>query len=157
MIYFCRNMNISSNFYFSKSTSIYTQYSSLWDTLKMMLFTKYLIKWKRIGRISWKFWYWFDLISSLELDIKRLMLYLSNAPLIVIVQNAVWKWETEWIQIEHNIVFFDIKIFFDNHFTPFFFMHFKTTSKLPEPLNVSNFFFTYLLKIWMKRPQGFFL
>ena len=39
-----RNMNISSIFYFSKSTSINTQYSSLWDTLKMMLFTKYLIK-----------------------------------------------------------------------------------------------------------------
>ena len=26
-----------------------------------MMFTKYLIKWKRIGRISWKFRYWFDL------------------------------------------------------------------------------------------------
>ena len=56
LIYFWRNMNISSIFYFSKSTSINTQYSSLWDTLKMMLFTKYLIKWKRIGKISWKFW-----------------------------------------------------------------------------------------------------
>ena len=55
LVYFWRNMNISSIFYFSKSTSINTQYSSLWDTLKMMLFTKYLIKWKRIGRISWKF------------------------------------------------------------------------------------------------------
>ena len=42
-IYFWRNMNISSIFYFSKSTSVNTQYSSLWDTLKMMLFTKYLI------------------------------------------------------------------------------------------------------------------
>ena len=30
-----------------------------WDTLEMMLFTKDLIKWKRIGRISWKFWYRF--------------------------------------------------------------------------------------------------
>ena len=56
-------MNISSIFYFSKSTSINTQYSSLWDTLKMMLFTKYLIKWKCICRINWKFWYWFDLKS----------------------------------------------------------------------------------------------
>ena len=46
LTYFWRNMNISSIFYFSKSTSINTQYSSLWDTLKMMLFTKYLIKWK---------------------------------------------------------------------------------------------------------------
>ena len=67
LIYFWRNMNISSIFYFSKSTSINTQYSSLWDTLKMMLFTKYLIKWKRIGRISWNFWYWFNLKSSMEL------------------------------------------------------------------------------------------
>ena len=69
--YFWRNMNISSFFYFSKSTSINTQYSSLWDTLKMMLITKYLIKWKRIGRISWNFWYWFDCQSSIELDIKK--------------------------------------------------------------------------------------
>ena len=46
--YFWRNMNISSIFYFSKSTSINTHYSSLWDTLKMMLFTKYLIKWKHV-------------------------------------------------------------------------------------------------------------
>ena len=49
LIYFLRNMNISSIFYFSKSTSKNTQYSSLWDTLEMMLFTKYFIKWKRIG------------------------------------------------------------------------------------------------------------
>ena len=55
LTYFWRNMNISGISYFSKSTSINTQYSSLWDTLKMMLFTKYLIKWKCIGRISWKF------------------------------------------------------------------------------------------------------
>ena len=57
LTYFWRYMNISSIFYFSKSTSINTQYSSLWDTLKMMLFTKYLIKWKRDGRISWNFRY----------------------------------------------------------------------------------------------------
>ena len=31
--HFWRNMNISSILYFSKSTSINTQYSSLWDTL----------------------------------------------------------------------------------------------------------------------------
>ena len=49
LTYFWRNLNISSIFYFSKSTSIYTIYSSLWDALKMMLFTKYLIKEK-----SWK-------------------------------------------------------------------------------------------------------
>ena len=83
LTYFWRNMNISSIFYFSKSSSINTQYSSLWDTLKMMLFTIYLITRKRIGRISWKFRYWFNLRSSIELDIKRKMLYLSNAPLIL--------------------------------------------------------------------------
>ena len=71
LIYFWRNINIFSIFYFSKSTSINIQCSSLWDTLKMMLFTKYLIKWKRIGRISWKFQYWFNLKSSIEIDIKR--------------------------------------------------------------------------------------
>ena len=71
LTYFWKYMNISSIFYFSKSTSINTQCSSLWDTLKMMLFTKYLIKWKRIGRISWNFRYEFDLQSFIELDIKR--------------------------------------------------------------------------------------
>ena len=74
LISFWRNMNTSSIFYFSKSTSINTQNSSLWDTLKMMLFKKTLIKWKHIGRISWKFQHWFNL-RSIELDIKRLMLY----------------------------------------------------------------------------------
>ena len=44
-----------------------TSYSVLWDTLKMMLFTKFL---KCIGRISWKFWIWFNLKSSIELDIR---------------------------------------------------------------------------------------
>ena len=64
-------MNISSIFYFSKSTSIDVQHSSQWDTLKMMLFTKYLIKWTyHIGRISWKFQRWFDLKSSIESDKK---------------------------------------------------------------------------------------
>ena len=43
LIYFWRNMHISSIFYFSKSTSINTQYSSQWDTLKMMLFSIYKI------------------------------------------------------------------------------------------------------------------
>ena len=81
LTYFWRNMNISSIFYFSKSTSINTQYRSQWDTLEMMLFTKYIIKWKRIGRISWKFRYLFNLESSTDLDMKELMLYLSNAPL----------------------------------------------------------------------------
>ena len=80
LIYFW-NLNMFSIFYFSKSTSINAQHSSLWDTLKMMLFTKYLIKWKRIVRISWKFWYWFKLKFSIEIGIKRKMLYLSNAPL----------------------------------------------------------------------------
>ena len=82
LVYFLRNINISSIFYFSKLTSINTRYSSLWDTLEMMLFTKYLIKWTRIGRLSWKFRYRFNLKFSIEFDIiKRWMLYLSNAPL----------------------------------------------------------------------------
>ena len=53
LTYFWRNANISSIFYFPKSTSINAKYSSLWGTLKIMLFTKYLIKW--IGIISWNF------------------------------------------------------------------------------------------------------
>ena len=87
LTYFWRNMHFSSIFYVSKSTSINTQYSSLWDTLKMMLFTKYLIKWKCIGRISWNFRYWFYFKSSIELDIKRYMLYFSNTPLMYIFVN----------------------------------------------------------------------
>ena len=71
LIYCWRNMSISSIFYFSKSISINIQYSNLWDTLEMMLFTKYFIKWKRIDRISWKFRYCFSLKSAVELDIKR--------------------------------------------------------------------------------------
>ena len=39
-----------------------------------LLFTKYLIKWQR--RISWNFRYWLNLKSSIELDTKRLMLYM---------------------------------------------------------------------------------
>ena len=71
LTYFWRNMNISSSFYFSKSTSINTQYSSLWGTLKMMMFTKYPIKWKRFGKITWNFRYWFDFKSFIELHIKK--------------------------------------------------------------------------------------
>ena len=62
-------MNISSIFYFAKSNSKNTQYSSLRETLEMMLFTKQLIKWKRIGRINWKYRYLLDLKSSMELNI----------------------------------------------------------------------------------------
>ena len=57
----------------------------------MMLFTKYLIKLKHIGRISWKFWYWFNSISSIELDIKRYTLYLSNAPLRLWYEMKLWQ------------------------------------------------------------------
>ena len=71
LTYFWKNMNISSIFYFSKSTSTNTQCRSQWDTLKMMLFTKYPVKGKRIVRINWKFRSWFNLESSIELDIKR--------------------------------------------------------------------------------------
>ena len=48
-------MNISSIFYFSKSTSINTQYSSLWDTLEMMLFTKYLKNEKALAELAENF------------------------------------------------------------------------------------------------------
>ena len=41
LTYFLRNVAFCSNFYFWKSTSKNTQYSDLWDTLGMMLFTKY--------------------------------------------------------------------------------------------------------------------
>ena len=82
--HFLRNIDICINSYFFKSTSINTQYSGLWDTLRMMLFTKNQIKWKCIGRIGWNFWYWFILKFSLEQDTKRWMLYLSNAPLTLI-------------------------------------------------------------------------
>ena len=82
-------MSISSIFYILKLTLINTQYSSLRDTLKMMLFTKYLIKQKSIGRIRWKFWYWFNLKSSIELDIKTQMLYLSSAPLKIMPNTYI--------------------------------------------------------------------
>ena len=75
-----RNMNISSIFYFSKLTSINTQYSSVWDTLKMMLFTKYLKKWKRFVRISWKFQSWFNSNFSIENICYTCLIH--NAPLI---------------------------------------------------------------------------
>ena len=69
----------------------------------MMLFTKYIIKWKRIGRISWKFWYWFNLKSSIELDLKRYMLYLFNAPLTFPSGLKIWKWEPGKFHITVNI------------------------------------------------------
>ena len=58
-------------------------YSCLWDTLGMMLFTEVWMIWKRkrVGRIGWKFWYWFIIKFSLDQDTKRWTLYLSNAPL----------------------------------------------------------------------------
>ena len=66
LTYFWRNMNISSIFYFSKSTLINTQNSGLWDTRKMMLFRKCLVKWKGIGRISWKCWYLFKILDRIR-------------------------------------------------------------------------------------------
>ena len=52
---------------------------------------KNLIKWKCIGRISWKFQYWFNLKFCFELDTKRWMLCLSNIPLSIIVTlNLIW-------------------------------------------------------------------
>ena len=103
LTYFWRYMNISSIFYFLKSTSINTQYSSLWDTLKMMLLTKYLIKWKRIGGISWNFRHWFDFKSSTELDIKRYMLELSNAPLISSKRNTFQQWNLAWVLRKYEL------------------------------------------------------
>ena len=92
LIYFWRNRKISSIFYFPKLTSINTQYSSLWDTLKMMLFTKYLIKCKSIGRISWKFRYWFYLKSFMKLDIKKIYIILVKYPL------KLWHDQGEWVR-----------------------------------------------------------
>ena len=77
--YFWRNINIPSVFYSSKSASIYSQYCIPLDTLKMMLFIKSLIKWKCIGTFGLKFQYWCNSKSSIEQNIKRLMLYLFNA------------------------------------------------------------------------------
>ena len=63
-------MHISSIFYFSKSTSINTQYSNLWDTLMMMLFSiKILNKMTMLCRISWKFQYRFYSKLSIEVEI----------------------------------------------------------------------------------------
>ena len=49
-----KSYKYSSIFYFSKLTSVNAHYIGLWDTLEMMLFIKDHIKWKHIGRISWK-------------------------------------------------------------------------------------------------------
>ena len=83
-----RNMNISSISYFWKSTLINTQYSSLCDTLKMMLFIKYIIKWKCIGRMNWKFW--FKILYRIKQKKKKkkkidVILNCLNAPLIVLL------------------------------------------------------------------------
>ena len=100
-------MNISSIFYFSKSTSINTQYSSLWGTLKMMLFTKYFIKWKRIGRITWNFQYWFDFKFSLELDLKKIDVILVQCPFKLTYQLR-YDWEFAW-EWPKKIIFFWVK------------------------------------------------
>ena len=89
-----RNMIISSIFYFSKSTSINTQYSGLWDTEGIVLFTKDHIKWKHIGRITWKNWFWFILTFSAELDAKRdkcLHCICSTATVLNITFNLLWQ------------------------------------------------------------------
>ena len=102
LIYFLRNMNISSIFYFPKSTSINTQYSSLWDTLKMLLLTKYLIKWKCIGRISWKFWYWFNFKIVYGINIKKIDVILVQCSFNILSQpraeisSKKWKWMYNW-------------------------------------------------------------
>ena len=64
-------MHISSIFYFSKSTSINTQYSSLWDTLKMMLFSIYKIlnKMKMLLQNQLKIQHRFYSKRSIEVEI----------------------------------------------------------------------------------------
>ena len=47
------------------------KYTSLWDTLGIMLFMKDHMKWQYIDRISWKVWYWFVLKFAIELDTKK--------------------------------------------------------------------------------------
>ena len=73
--------------YFPKLTSINTQYSSLWDTLEIMLFTKYPHKmkthWQNQLKMSWK---WFNLISSWDLDLKR-WCYICPMPLYSAIQK----------------------------------------------------------------------
>ena len=93
LTYFWKYMNISSIFYFSKSTSKNTQYSSLWDSLEMMLFTKYLIKWKRIGRISWKFsvLVWFTILYRTRYE--KIDVRLVQCPFKHLIKNhqlAYW-------------------------------------------------------------------
>ena len=55
-------------------------YSTLWDTLKMMLFTKYFAKWKHISRISWNFRCWFDLKILYEIKHKKINVILVQCP-----------------------------------------------------------------------------
>ena len=50
-------------------------YKGVWDTLKMMLLTKYLKKWKCIGRISWKslVLIWFNILYRItykQIDVR---------------------------------------------------------------------------------------
>ena len=69
-----------------------TLYSSLWDTLKMMPFTKYLIKWKRFGRISWKFRYWFYLISFYTIKYKKIYVILVQCALSLKMYTFAYMW-----------------------------------------------------------------
>ena len=41
---------------------------------------KNLTKWKRIGRISWKFWYFFNVRASIKLYIKKIDVILVQCP-----------------------------------------------------------------------------
>ena len=63
--------NISSIFYFIKLTPMIA-HSRRWNTMKIMLFTKYLKKWRCIGKINWIFVYLFNLKSSTELVIEKI-------------------------------------------------------------------------------------
>ena len=66
LTYFWRNKNISSILYFSKSTSINIQHSSLLDTLKMMLFTKYLMKMHWHNKLKISVLVWFKILCRIR-------------------------------------------------------------------------------------------
>ena len=76
----CTGMNISGIFYFSKSTSINTQYSSLWDTLKMMLINKIPHKMKTHWQNQLKIWVlvWFKILYRIRF--KKIYVILVQCP-----------------------------------------------------------------------------
>ena len=117
LTYFWRNMNISSILYISKSTSINTQYSSLWDTLTMMLFTKYLIKWKCIGRISGKFQYWNNFRSSIRIRCKKIDVMLVHCSFSVMTHFFFISSSSQYKKSDKRLLF--LVLFWRGTFTTF--------------------------------------